>query len=460
MKNFERGERQIGRIERYNEDTIAYIPPMISQFRFPYLEKARLKIKQARFFGLNITEIRNLLYFAVRRVAEGELAQVAGSLTFTTVLALVPMLTIALALFTAFPLFDTFRNALEGYFIQSLMPKAISTTILGYLTQFATKATRLSAYGAIALVVTSFLTLATVDRVFNQIWRVKQRRPLMKSLLVYWALITLAPLLMGVSLSATSYLFTDVLDTVPGSKLFYSLASTLFTAGAFTLLYATVPNRRISWRDAAWGGLVAGILFEIAKRIFATFIIHIPTYTIVYGAVAFIPIFLIWIYTSWLITLFGGVIAASLPIVKYERWWYDPKPGSRFIDAMAVLQVLFEARTRTNQAGVSSWDIRKKTRLGFDEIESMLTQMTRAGWVGCLQEEGGGGVKKKFTPRAGMETWVLLANPALIPMSQVYRLFLFESQPDVRLANKVENAIELGLQESLESYFNGARISM
>lgn len=412
------------------------------------------KIKRTHLFGLHIVDIQSLLRFSLRRLADGELALVASSLTFTTILALVPMLTVALAIFTAFPLFTSFREALEAYFIQNLMPEAIATNILGYLNQFASKATQISAFGAVTLMMTAIVTLATIDQVFNRIWRVKQKRPLFKRMLVYWALITLAPLLIGVSLTVTAYLFTataDVVGNIPGGKILTTLASIIFITFAFSLLYFSVPNRRIDWRDAAWGGLVAGVLFEIAKRVFAGFVVQIPTYTLVYGAVAVVPIFLVWIYTSWLITLFGAVITASLPIVKYERWWHVAKPGSRFIDAMAVLDVLFKARTNTNHASVSSWEIRKKTGLGFDEIEDLLTQMTKAGWVGRLDA-----MEMKLTKPTqllGSELWVMLMNPALILMSHVYRLFLFEPQTETRLSTKVEAAIEHGLQESLEDYF-------
>jgi len=419
-----------------------------------YLNQIKIRLKGLRVFGWRFTEIRSLVYFAVRRIAAEQLSQVAESLTFTTVLALVPMLTVALALFTVFPLFNTFRLSLEAYFIQSLMPKTISTTILDYLNQFSAKATRLSAVGAVALMVTSLVTLATIEKVFNQIWRVKQKRPIIKRMMVFWALMTLAPFLMGVSLTATSYVFaatSDVVGVIPGSRILFTAASIALSTCAYSLLYIFVPNRTIDWRDAVWGGLVAGILFEIAKRIFASFVTHMPTYTIVYGAIAVIPIFLIWIYTSWLITLFGAVIAASLPVVKYERWWHVPKPGSRFVDAIAILETLCDARSHTTNAAISSWDIREKTRLGFDEIESLLTQMIKAGWVGRLQ--GDFPVAGKARPVPGSEWWVMLANPATILISQVYRVFVFESQSDVRLTKKIETAIEAGLQESLEDYF-------
>ncbi len=407
-------------------------------------------------WGWSLAEIRHLFRFVVRRVIASHLTQVAGSLTFTMVLAMVPMLTIALAIFTAFPLFNTFRTSLEAYFIQSLMPKAISNNILGYLTQFATKATRLSAFGAVALMATSITMLATIDQVFNQIWRVRQKRSWFKRLLVYWALITLAPLLIGVSISVTSYLFAATSDVVGGihvNKMLYTSASIILSTGAFALLYIIIPNRSIDWHDAAWGGLVAAILFEIAKRSFAEFVAHIPTYTVVYGALAVVPIFLIWIYLSWLITLFGAVLAASLPIVKYERWWHIPQPGSRFVDAMLILEALFAARDGAGQASLSGWDLRDKTRLGFDEIDDLLNQMLGVAWVAKIQPEDVGG--KQRLASSGSERWVLLANPAHLCIAQIYRLFVFEAQADTVLAQKVEAAVEQGLQESLEHYFRG-----
>lgn len=419
------------------------------------IRSAKARLRSIRLLGWRLSEVFRLCRFAWRRIAEEQLAQVAGSLTFTTVLALVPTLTVALAIFTVFPLFNTFRASLEAYFIQSLMPKAISTNILGYLNLFATKASRLSAFGAVALMVTALATLATIDKVFNQIWRVRQKRPVVKRMLVYWALITLAPLLLGVSLTATSYLFaatSDVVGALPGSKALYTLASLALSTCAFALLYMVVPNRPIEWRDVLWGGLVAGLLFEIAKRIFASFVVHLPSYTVVYGAIALIPIFLVWIYTCWMITLFGAVVAASLPIVKYERWWHIPKPGSRFIDAMALLEALYRARRGNAPASLSSTEIREQTQLGFNEIERLLTQMVKAGWVGRLHTDQM--PTNKMGPLLGAEWWVMLANPANLTLAQVYRRFVFETQADARLSRLVENAIEAGLDTSLEHYFS------
>ncbi|PXX47460.1 YihY family inner membrane protein [Undibacterium pigrum] len=409
--------------------------------------------------GLSWKQILNLFKFALQRLQEGRLPQVAGSLTFTTVLALVPILTVAFAIFTAFPLFNTFRTSLEAYFIQSLMPKGISNTILGYLTQFATKATRVSAISGVALMVTAITTMAMIDKSFNQIWQVKRSRPALQRLLVYWAIVTLGPLLVGVSISSTSYLFTatsGVVGAVPFlGALFYTLTSIAFTTGAFTLLYLVVPNRSVEWRDAAWGGLFAAVAFEIAKRIFASFVIQFPTYTIVYGALAAVPLFLVWIYVSWLIILIGAIIAAALPVVKFERWWHVPTPGSAFEDAVCILQILVDARLADANAAVSVNTIRTETRLGIDEIEGLLERMSETGWVARVNVNTTAS-RSRFWLRkkeAGAELWIMLINPASLRLSDIYRLFVFDTTRQSQLSSLVVQSIENGLQQNLQTYF-------
>jgi membrane protein len=404
-----------------------------------------------------LTEVRDLMRFAGRRLNEERLPQVAGSLTFTTVLALVPMLTIAFAIFTTFPLFNTFRASLEAYFIKSLMPQSIGNTILGYLAQFSTKATRLSAVGAVALILTAVAMMLMIDRIFNHIWRVKTSRPFGQRIVVYWAVVTLGPLLIGGSMSMTSYVITatnDVTRDMPllGSMM-YTLISVLLTMVAFTLLYMAVPNRLVEWRDAAWGGLVAAIAFEIAKRIFVVFVAKFPTYTVIYGALAAVPIFLVWIYVSWLVVLLGAVIAAALPVVKYERWWHVPAPGSEFVDAVEVLKVLHQARDNEANAGVDSATIRAATRLGFNEMESLLEKMLAAGWVGRIRTEQVRRAQWGKRITEGLDTWVLLASPHQLKLAEVYRLFVFHPSGNLVLAEQVERVIEQGLNQPIAAYF-------
>ncbi len=420
----------------------------------------------ARWRSFSFSAALDLLRFAGRRLDEEQLPQVAGSLTFTVVFAIVPMLTVAFAIFTAFPLFSSFRDSLDAYLIQSLLPQGVAETIMGYLNQFAAKSARLSAVGGIALIITAVSMMSTIERVFNQIWRVKSNRPFLQRLLLYWAIITLGPLVLGASFSVTAYLFAtadSVVSHLPLlGALFYTLISVLLTTFAFTLLYVAVPNRVVDWRDALWGGLLAGVALELAKRGFAIYVTKFPTYTIVYGAIAAVPIFLIWVYLFWMITLCGALVTAALPVVKYERWWHVAKPGSAFVDAMAILKVLFHARVQSDSAVVNANRIRDLTRIGFDESESLLQRMLEAGWVGKVdpdvppQAEWRRRWKWHRRPNAGLDRWVLLANPDKLEMADVYHMFVFDPATDSALVDSVEQAIGQGLRTTLRTCFTAA----
>jgi membrane protein len=429
--------------------------------------------------GLTWGETRDLFRFARRRLREEKLPQLAGSLTFTTTLALVPLLTIVLAIFTSFPIFGQFRAALDNYFVQTVMPKAIANTISGNLTQFASKATRLSALGAVALLVTSTAMMGMIERAFNQIWRVRRPRPLVQRVMIYWALVTLGPLAFGLSLTLTSQLFLatgGLVTAVPFiGALLTTLVSVALTTAAYTFLYMTVPNRYVDWRDAVWGGLVAALAFEVAKRMFGLFIKQFPTYAIIYGALAALPLFLLWMYLSWLITLVGAVLAAALPVVKYERWWYVPVPGAAFVDAMAILKVLYGGAQLTGTAMVSSAAIRAHTRIGYDEMTTLLEQMVAVGWVGRVQNDVSARARWGVEARESADNWVLLVDTAKIRLADVYRLFVFggagaeavgEVEPapvsplaldTAALARQAESAVERGLEQTLVEHFGERR---
>ncbi|MES2262266.1 MAG: YihY family inner membrane protein [Pseudomonadota bacterium] len=427
--------------------------------------------------SLSSAEVRDLFLFARRRLQEESLPQVAGSLTFTTVFALVPLLTIALAIFTTFPMFVTLRHTLEAYFVQSVMPKQIATPILNNLTMFAAKATRLSAVGAVALVVTSVTMMGMIERAFNRIWRVKAERRWTRRILVYWAILTLGPLLMGVSLTLSSQFFiatSDLVADVPLlGALLYVVLSILVTTAGFTFMYVVVPNRQVDWRDALWGGVAAALFFELAKRGFAIFITQFPTYSRIYGTLAALPLFLLWLYLSWLITLVGALLVAALPVVKYERWWHEAVPGGAFVDAMAILKVLYVACQCGDSALVNAGAIRERTRMGFDEMDALLEKMMAQGWVGRVKVDAPPRVQWGKRVSDGIDNWVLLANAGKLTLADVYRLFVFggmvvnygsvadsQDERDVQaahaaasLARQVETAVEHGLGRTLAEHF-------
>ena len=278
-----------------------------------------------------ITSGAGYLRFVIKRFRQDRCLQVAGSLTFTTLLALVPLITVVLAVFTAFPVFSNFSAELKAFIWNNLMPQAAGKVISVYLQQFTEHAARLTALGIVFLAVTALMLMLTIDRALNSIWRVTRQRPLINSLLIYWAVLTVGPILIGAGLSLTSWLLTFSLgftQQLPALGVFLiKLAPVVLYTIAYVLLFLTVPYRYVPVIHALAGALVAAVATEAMNRSFALYITHVPTYKLVYGTFASIPIFMLWIYLSWLVVLLGAVIAASLPNWRGEAGLQERAPG-------------------------------------------------------------------------------------------------------------------------------------
>ncbi|KAG1247203.1 hypothetical protein G6F65_020290 [Rhizopus arrhizus] len=184
----------------------------------------------------------------------------------------------------------------------------------------------------------------TIDQSFNDIWHVSRQRPLPQRALVYWAIITLGPVLAGASLWATSFVAREslglVADVPEAISVAISFIPLILTALGFAALFVVVPNREVLWRDALVGGCVTAIVLEIMKSGFAYYLTRFPTYTIIYGAFATLPIFLLWIYLSWLAVLLGATLASSAPLIRLGRWEINRYAGAQFVDALDALRAL------------------------------------------------------------------------------------------------------------------------
>ncbi len=258
----------------------------------------------------------SLARLTIRRAREERLAQVAGSLTFTTVLCIVPVVAVAFALFTRFPIFNRFEKAIEEHLLKTLLPADISRTVLKYLSQFAENANGLTLIGSLFVLLTAIAMLLTVENALNQIWEVKRGRPFFKRVGLYLLMLAIGPPALGASLWATSYVLSasmGLIGTLPPSvKFALNLGpAALGVVGLATLFYF-VPNTSVRRRDAIAGGLIAGIALELGKLGFAAYVLKIPTYKAVYGAFAAFPVFLLWVYFSWLVTLTAALITANL----------------------------------------------------------------------------------------------------------------------------------------------------
>lgn len=258
----------------------------------------------------------NLSRHIVRRARQERLPQAAGSLTFTSLLAVVPILAVSLALFTRFPLFNRFEAALEQHLLKSLLPADIARTVLATLHQFAANASGLTWAGSLFLLATALAMLLTVENTLNQIWQVKRNRPLLKRVGLYLLILALAPPLLGVSLWATSYLLGVSIGWLgplpPSARFVLDLGPALLAWAGVSGLFYFVPNTPVRRRDALMGGLLASAAFELGKRGFTAYLMQVPTYRAVYGAFAVFPMFLLWVYFSWLVTLGAALVAASL----------------------------------------------------------------------------------------------------------------------------------------------------
>ena len=326
-----------------------------------------------------------------QRFREDRLGLTAGSLTFTSVISLVPLATVMLALFSAFPIFSSLQETLQRYFVANLFPDTIAKPVLGAITQFSTRANRLGLVGLIVLLVSAIALMLTIDRALNAIWRVKKPRPIAQRVLVYWSGVTLGPLLVGVSLTATSYAVSVARgygQFMPqGFGIVIAVLEFVLIAIGIAALFHYIPNTHVRWRHALVGGLFVAIGIAGAKRLLALYFSTVPTYSMIYGAFATVPIFLIWIYLSWVIVLLGAVIAAYAPVAgtRVKRW--PAGAGSRFHLALAILRALRTAQ-QAGSRGLSSGGLSAALRTDPLQIEPLVETLVRIDWVGRLDETG------------------------------------------------------------------------
>ena len=325
------------------------------------------------------------------RFRDDHLALTASSLTFTTLISLVPLVTVMLALFTAFPIFARFQLALQQYFLQSLVPDTIAKPVLLALTQFAGKANKLGSLGLILLGLTALALMFTIDRTLNGIWRVPRPRPLAQRVLVYWAALTLGPLVLGASLSLTSYALSassGLVGAMPGgvSFLLGAVEVALLAAG-MAALYRYVPNTHVRWPHALAGGVFVALGFAVAKRGLAWYVGQVPTFSVLYGAFATLPILLLWIYLSWVVVLLGAVIAAYAPSLAMRVVRLPDRPGERFALAIAVLQALHRSRSAA-QPGLGAEALAGELRIDPLQVQPVLDELIALGWCGRLDEDG------------------------------------------------------------------------
>lgn len=380
-----------------------------------------MKLPQIKDNHIVKRNLADILRFTIRFASQRKLTQVSSSLTFTTVLAIVPLLAVVLALFTAFPLFAEFHSALEEFLSESLLPPAASDTIMQYLNQFASQASGLTAIGGVFLVITSIMLIMTIDQAFNEIWNVSHQRPIRQRLLVYWAIISLGPILVGASLWASSVLTRESLGYINHLPEFISILlgviPFVLSVLGFTALYMFVPNRRVLWRDALLGGFGAALILTIMKAGFTWYISKFPTYMVIYGAFATLPIFLLWIYLSWLVVLLGATVACLLPALRLHRWALKRHCGAQAIDAINILYLLWQARS-TSSPGCLQDTLVNELRVHPDALHKTLQSLQDLGYIVFASDT---------------EKWVLACDPDTANLDLlVDQLLIKRTQPGIQ----------------------------
>ncbi len=260
--------------------------------------------------------IRRFALRVARRFRDENFHQISASLAFTTLLSLVPLVALILSLMTALPVFQGLVDQVDHFLVRNLLPERSGGSIAGYILKFSQKAAQVTTVGLLMLLATAFLLLLTIERAFNHVWSVGPR-PFGQRLKLYAAVLALWPLVVGGVVAATSYAVTASLGFVHEppwlSRFLFKVLGLAVAAFFFAGIYHWVPNTRVAVRDAAWAGVVAAFGFLLMQKGFALYLQHFPSYTVVYGALATVPIFLLWLYLSWAVVMSGALVAATLP---------------------------------------------------------------------------------------------------------------------------------------------------
>jgi membrane protein len=400
-----------------------------------------------------VKRLAGFLAFVARRFNHDRCLQIAGSLTYTTLLSLVPLFTIVVAVMSSLPFFEKVMVDIKIFLLLNLVPEIAYKIITVYMGQFAANAARMTYFGLAALFAMTIAMLYTVDKSFNIIWRVQRARPAWVSAIGYVLVLALAPLFLGANVSLTSFLLSlapGKMGAIPHAGM--ALLKVLSVAGStltFFLVYRLVPCRHVSGWHAFLGALAAALLFETMKHLFGIYIALVPTYDLVYGAFAAIPVFLLWIFLCWTVILLGAEMTASLAYWKGATWRRAGKAETHLHDALLVLRS-FIARHAAGGT-ITLPELRKELPIAADRIEDILDLLK------------GNAVIERLP---GMQTkYRLLKAPETLTLADVYRLFVLSGHRPgdgleselAPLMAQIMTAFENGMQQRLSEVFPARR---
>ncbi|ENT0364117.1 YihY family inner membrane protein [Neisseria gonorrhoeae] len=385
-----------------------------------------------RWQGLADNKICAFAWFVIRRFSEERVPQAAASMTFTTLLALVPVLTVMVAVASIFPVFDRWSDSFVSFVNQTIVPQG-ADMVFDYIDAFRDQANRLTAIGSVMLVVTSLMLIRTIDNAFNRIWRVNTQRPWMMQFLVYWALLTFGPLSLGVGIS---FMVGSVQDSVlsSGAQQWADALKTAATLTFMTLLlwglYRFVPNRFVPARQAFVGALITAFCLETARFLFTWYMGNFDGYRSIYGAFAAVPFFLLWLNLLWTLVLGGAVLTSSLSYWQGEAFRRGFDSRGRFDDVLKILLLLDAAQKEGKALPVP--EFRRHINMGYDELGELLEKLARHGYI-----------------YSGKQGWVLKTGADSIELSELFKLFVYRPLPVER--DHVNQAVDTVMTPCLQT---------
>lgn len=329
-------------------------------------------------------QLQAFAVFLWQRFRDDRCPQSAGALAFTTLISLVPVTAAILGVLSSFPVFARWQADLTTFVFNNFVPAA-GSTVQSYLTEFANNASQATAIGVVVLLVSAISLMTSIEDAFNRIWRVATARSAASRFLMYWTALSFGPLLLVAALALSSYLFA--LPLVAGYEAQLGLKSRVLNLLPFLIVwvalfasYLIIPNRNIRARDAAVGALLAALLFEAAKRGFAFYLGQVTSYEQVYGALAVIPVFMLWVYLSWLVVLLGASVCAAISAFEYRGLHERLAPGHEFTGLLCVVNHFVDAQ-RAGQ-GLRTEDLRRRERFLTDDLlQRYLSDLHLAGMV-------------------------------------------------------------------------------
>lgn len=333
------------------------------------------------------SKLLELYKFVTRRIEQAQLKQVASTLTLTTILSIVPAIAVIMAAFAAFPLFAPYRESLEQFLFSTLLPEQYSVQIMGYIKEFAEKAAALTIFGIVGLAVSAILCIATIDEGLNRTFQVKHLRNWVSRFLLYWALLTLGPIILALSLAASSYVtgLTVMGKLTAEFQWVYQPVQTIIQGCILACLYKYVPNCRVLWRDAFIGGMGTAVVMAVFRWGFGVYILR-GSYTTIYGAFAAIPILLTWMYIMWMLVLGGAALTATLPMLRATRYADFSKTGNELLSAVALLKILYEAKQQ-GEPIVSDIELAKKSGSYPNAVDHILSRLLSKHYVVRIGEK-------------------------------------------------------------------------